>query len=59
MEFLRKAVSNGLSVASPDAHAFSWCDPNHIGTVQAVLSELGCVPRRVCLWIKNNMNVTP
>ena len=36
-----------------------WCDPNMIGLIQSLYESLGILPRRVCLWIKNNMNATP
>ena len=58
-EFLVKAFSNGLGHTHEDAHIFCWCDPNSIGLVQNIYSSLGLDSRRVCLWIKNNMNGTP
>ena len=58
-EFLVKAFSNGLGHAHEDTHIFCWCDPNSIWLLQTIYSLLGLDPRRVCLWIKNNMNGTP
>lgn len=57
--FLKKTLENGLSVALPDSHIFYWCDENYIGLIQEIYKELGINCKRVCLWIKNNQNVTP
>lgn len=57
--FLEKTLSNGLKSSSADVHVFTWCDPNMIGLLQSLYESLGILPRRVCLWIKNNMNLTP
>lgn len=57
--FLKQTLQNGLSVAYPDAHIFYWCDENYIGLIQGIYKELGIINKRVCLWIKNNQNVTP
>lgn len=57
--FLKKTLENGLSTTLPDAHVFYWCDENYIGLIQEIYKELGITNKRVCLWIKNNQNVTP
>lgn len=57
--FLEKALHNGIRYAGKDIHTFMWCDPNYIWLVQSLYELLGVKPRRVCLWIKNNMNATP
>ncbi len=57
--FLEKALHNGLRYAEKDVHVFMWCDPNSIWLIQSLYESLGILPRRVCLWIKNNMNATP
>lgn len=57
--FLKKTLENGLSIALSDAHVFYWCDENYIGLVQELYKQLGITSKRVCLWIKNNQNVTP
>jgi DNA modification methylase len=57
--FLKSTMENGLMVAKPDVHVFYWCDENYIGLVQSLYGELGIVNRRVCLWVKNNFNMTP
>lgn len=58
-EFLRKTISNGLSVCTKDAHIFTYCDQSYIGLLQALYKELGIQNKRVCLWIKNCANPTP
>jgi DNA modification methylase len=57
--FLEKALHNWLRYAEKDVHVFMWCDPNSIWLIQSLYESLGILPRRVCLWIKNNMNATP
>ncbi len=57
--FLKRAMENGLAVAKPNTHVFFWCDEASIGLVQSLYEELGIVNRRVCLWVKNNFNMTP
>jgi len=57
--FLKSAMENGLAVTKPDAHVFFWCDENYIGLVQDLYQELGIAKKRVCLWVKNNFNMTP
>ncbi|MEA2020777.1 MAG: DNA methyltransferase [Patescibacteria group bacterium] len=58
-EFIRRALQNSLSVAKEDTHIFTWCDENYIGLIQELYAQLGISLKRVCLWIKNNQNVTP
>jgi len=58
-EFLKSAIGNGLAHAQPDLHVFSYCDQKYIGMVQSVFQELGINNQRVCLWIKNGLNLTP
>jgi len=57
--FLKKTLENGLSVSLPNSHIFYWCDENYIWLIQEIYKNLGIVNKRVCLWIKNNQNVTP
>lgn len=57
--FLKKTLENALVVSKPDSHFFYWCDENYIGSVQSIYKELGVKHQRVCLWIKNNPNMTP
>jgi DNA modification methylase len=58
-KFLVTALGNALSVSKPDAHIFCWCDQKFIGLLQRIYPSLGVNFRRVCLWIKNNQNMTP
>lgn len=58
-QFLSQVLKNGLEVAKPDCHVFSWCDETFIGLLQEIYQDLGIENKRVCLWIKNNANMTP
>lgn len=58
-KFLSQILTNGLAVSSPECHVFTWCDQNWIGLIQEVYRDLGIDHKRVCLWIKNNANMTP
>jgi DNA modification methylase len=58
-QFLVKALENGLAVSKSDVHVFTWCDENYIGLLQTIYKELGINHKRVCLWVKNNQNMTP
>ncbi len=57
--FLRKLISNALSVANKDAHIIFWCDQNWIWLTQTLYRELGIKHQRVCWWLKDNFMVTP
>lgn len=57
--FLKKTIENGLLMAKPDCHVFYYCDESYIGLLQEIYRELGITNKRVCLWIKNNSNLTP
>ncbi|MEZ6255938.1 MAG: DNA modification methylase [Patescibacteria group bacterium] len=58
-EFLTSCVNNAKEYLKKDAHIFTWCDENYIGLLQEIYSELEIQHKRVCLWLKNNQNVTP
>jgi DNA modification methylase len=58
-KFLEATLQNALEHCKKDTHIFYFCDQNSIGLLQDLYSQNGVVPRRVCLWIKNNQNVTP
>ncbi|HKY74321.1 MAG TPA: DNA modification methylase, partial [Patescibacteria group bacterium] len=58
-KFLSQTISNALTVIKKDAHVFYWCDQKYIGLLQTLYGELGVNNKRVCLWIKNNFNMTP
>ncbi|KKW30104.1 MAG: hypothetical protein UY72_C0022G0003 [Candidatus Uhrbacteria bacterium GW2011_GWD2_52_7] len=57
--FLKTTMESGLAVAKPYAHVFFWCDENYVGVVQSLYQEVGVANKRVCLWVKNNFNMTP
>ncbi len=58
-DFLKKSLTNGLSVCKPDCHVFTYSDQKYIGMLQSLYPELGIDFKRVALWIKNNFNMTP
>ena len=58
-EFLKKTITNALSVAKPDCHVFYYNDQRNIGLVQSLYKELGVENKRVCIWAKNGFNPTP
>jgi DNA modification methylase len=57
--FLKQSIQNALAVAKPDVHVFYFCDQNYIGLLQEIYRECGITNKRVCMWIKNNFNMTP
>jgi DNA modification methylase len=57
--FLTSAISNALKKTKTDAHIFCYCDESYIGLLQQIYRELEIVNKRVCIWIKNNLNATP
>jgi len=58
-EFLKKALTNGLSFCRPNAHIFTYCDQKYIWLLQTLYQELDIQNKRVALWIKNNSVPTP
>lgn len=58
-EFLTKSLQNLLKHIKKNCHFFYWCDQKYIGLLQSIYTQLGIVNKRVCLWIKNNANMTP
>lgn len=59
LKFLSETLKNGLSHCSPDTHVFYWCDQKYIGLLQNLYAKNKIENKRVCVWIKNNQNVTP
>lgn len=57
--FLKSSIQNALAVAHHDTHIFYWCDETYAGLLQQIYRELGVDNKRLCIWIKNNQNVTP
>lgn len=58
-KFLKSTMENALAVSKKDCHVFYWCDQKYIGLIQEIYQELELDSKRVCMWIKNNQNVTP
>lgn len=58
-QFLKTSIQNALAVASPDTHIFYWCDEIKVGLLQGLYTELNINNKRLCIWVKNNQNVTP
>ncbi|GAG64792.1 unnamed protein product, partial [marine sediment metagenome] len=58
-KFLESAIINALRKAKKDCHIFCYCDESYIGLLQEIYRNIGIDNRRVCLWIKNNQNLTP
>lgn len=58
-EFIATTLINGLAHTQSDAHIFYWCDQKYIGLIQSIFHEKHVRAKRVCMWIKNNFNMTP
>ena len=58
-EFLGQILVAALPVVDENAHVFMYCDQNYIGLLQSLMVQHGLSSKRVCLWIKNNFNMTP
>lgn len=58
-EAISRAIDNALEHAKENVHVFHWADEQHIGTVQAVMKAAGVLPQRVCMWINQNLGLTP
>ena len=59
IEFINSTVENALKFSRPNLHIFYWCDENYIWAMQRVFIANKINTTRVCLWIKNNFNMTP
>lgn len=58
-ELLARTLDNALEASRPNTHVFYWCDENFIWMLQELYRERKLTLKRVCLWIKNNMNLKP
>ncbi len=58
-KFLSDSMLNAIRVSKKDAHFFYYCDQNWIWLFQNLYQKLGINHKRVCIWIKNNANLTP
>lgn len=57
--FIDATIKNALEHAKPNVHAFYWCDERYIWLLQTLFAENKIKNQRVCLWVKNNFNMTP
>lgn len=57
--WLDTTIKNALKIVKKNAHIFYWGDQKLIWLLQQLYEENGIKPKRVCLWIKNNFNMTP
>jgi DNA modification methylase len=57
--FLDLSLKAALAIAKPATHLFYWCDERYIWLLQTLYQQNGINNKRVCLWIKNNFNMTP
>lgn len=57
--FLKNILENALNHINVDAHIFTYCDQKYIGMLQRLYEELRISNKRVCLWVKNGMGLTP
>ncbi|MHB8674633.1 MAG: DNA modification methylase [Candidatus Limnocylindrales bacterium] len=57
--FIGKTIENAIDFTKKDAHVFYWCDERYIWLIQTIFAQHGITNKRVCLWIKNNFNMTP
>lgn len=58
-DFLKASIENTLAVIQKDAHIFYWCDEKYVFLLQGLYNELKIKNKRLCIWLKNNQNVTP
>jgi hypothetical protein len=53
------ALGNAVTVTKPNAHVFTWSDESQIGIVQTIYTQLKINTDRVCIWIKDQIQMTP
>jgi DNA modification methylase len=58
-QFLEITIQNAIKYSEKDLHVFYWCDEKYIWLLQTIYAGLGIANKRVCMWIKNNFNMTP
>lgn len=58
-EFLKKALTNAVSVSSESAHYFMYCDHSYVPLVANLYADLGIHFKRTCIWLKGIFNPTP
>jgi len=57
--FIKGILLNAIKLSDNNVHVFSYCDQKYIGMFQEIYKEIGINNKRVCLWIKNGMGLTP
>ncbi len=57
--FLKTSIENTLAVIQKDSHIIFWADEKNVWILQMLYNELKIKNKRLCIWIKNNQNVTP
>lgn len=57
--FIDTTIRNALNHTKPNAHVFYWCDERFIWLLQQLFASNKVENKRVCLWIKNNISLTP
>jgi DNA modification methylase len=57
--FIKKTLTNALSVSKKDVHCFYWCDEAWVWIFQTLYNELGIKNRRLNIWLKNNSSPCP
>jgi len=58
-KFIDVSIKTALTIIKPNAHLFYWCDERYIWLLQTLFRQNEIDNKRVCLWIKNNFNMTP
>lgn len=58
-EFVSATLRNALANCNLNCHVFYWCDERYIWMIQSIFSKYKVANKRVCLWVKNNFNMTP
>lgn len=58
-DFLKTSIENALAVIQKDSHIIFWTDEKNVWILQTLYNELKIKNKRLCIWIKNNQNVTP
>ncbi len=57
--FIDASIKAALAVTKPAAHLFYWADERYLWLLQTLYRDNSIDNKRVCLWIKNNFNMTP
>ena len=57
--FVKNILANAIAVSNESAHYFAWTNETYLGMMQDVFKECGIDFKRLCLWLKGNMNPVP